>query len=300
MYAPLRAAVRTATDLSPSFRRIVFTGPDLDALEAESPVYDQRIKLILPPASGRLPVLDSPEWYRSWLALPEEERGSMRTYSIRSVTRGGDGTRLAVDFALHEGACGPAGDWAAAASEGEELLIVAPCDGPASGGFEFDPGGAREIVLLGDETAAPAIARILEDLAAQDTPVTGRAFIEVPTGADRLTIDGPASAEVRWLPRDGAARGDLLAAALGWHIAEQEEHSAESEESSDLIWETPAYSASGEAITPRATTSGTYYWIAGESSIVTGLRRHLVREVGIDRSQVAFMGYWREGVAMRG
>ena len=32
---------------------------------------------------------------------------------------------------------------------------------------------------------------------------------------------------------------------------------------------------------------------------MTGLRRHLVRELGMDRSQVAFMGYWRRGVAMK-
>jgi NADPH-dependent ferric siderophore reductase len=44
---------------------------------------------------------------------------------------------------------------------------------------------------------------------------------------------------------------------------------------------------------------GTYAWIAGESTVVTGLRRHLVNELGLDRGRVAFMGYWRRGVAMR-
>ncbi|WP_262927851.1 siderophore-interacting protein [Microbacterium sp. NIBRBAC000506063] len=33
---------------------------------------------------------------------------------------------------------------------------------------------------------------------------------------------------------------------------------------------------------------------------MTTLRRHLVKDLGIDRAQVAFMGYWRRGVAMRG
>ena len=42
-----------------------------------------------------------------------------------------------------------------------------------------------------------------------------------------------------------------------------------------------------------------YAWIAGESKMVTGLRRALVKDLGIDRHQVAFMGYWRLGVAMR-
>jgi NADPH-dependent ferric siderophore reductase len=31
--------------------------------------------------------------------------------------------------------------------------------------------------------------------------------------------------------------------------------------------------------------------------VVTGLRRLLVRDLGIDRRRVAFMGYWREGLA---
>ncbi|UMG94793.1 SIP domain-containing protein [Nocardioides sp. TF02-7] len=72
------------------------------------------------------------------------------------------------------------------------------------------------------------------------------------------------------------------------------------------LWETPVYSSSGEEVveTTRVPADGTpfpglYAWIAGESKVVTGLRRRLVKELGIDRGQVAFMGYWREGVAMR-
>jgi NADPH-dependent ferric siderophore reductase len=33
--------------------------------------------------------------------------------------------------------------------------------------------------------------------------------------------------------------------------------------------------------------------------MVTTLRRALVNELEVDRSRVAFMGYWRRGVAMR-
>ena len=44
---------------------------------------------------------------------------------------------------------------------------------------------------------------------------------------------------------------------------------------------------------------GLYAWIAGESEVVTGLRRVLVKDLGVDRRQVAFMGYWRRGVSMR-
>jgi NADPH-dependent ferric siderophore reductase len=46
---------------------------------------------------------------------------------------------------------------------------------------------------------------------------------------------------------------------------------------------------------PEETSSGVYAWLAGEAGVVKGLRRHLVSEVGVPRTAVAFMGYWREG-----
>jgi len=73
------------------------------------------------------------------------------------------------------------------------------------------------------------------------------------------------------------------------------------------VWETPRHSAAGEDLGEqlRSRSRGhdledTYAWIAGESWMVKALRRSLVTELGLERSQVAFMGYWREGVAMKG
>ena len=78
---------------------------------------------------------------------------------------------------------------------------------------------------------------------------------------------------------------------------------AEPEEIDPDLWETPTYSSSGEALEDASAQAtphpGLYAWIAGESGMVTGLRRQLVRGLGIDRRQVAFMGYWRRGVSMR-
>ncbi len=70
------------------------------------------------------------------------------------------------------------------------------------------------------------------------------------------------------------------------------------------LWETPTYSSSGEDVDGQAGSvghdwDGLYAWIAGESKVVTGLRRALVNDLHIDRHQVAFMGYWRLGVAMK-
>ncbi|MFD9941282.1 siderophore-interacting protein [Nonomuraea sp. NPDC059023] len=40
-----------------------------------------------------------------------------------------------------------------------------------------------------------------------------------------------------------------------------------------------------------------YTWTAGESSLATGVRRHLVGERGVPRSDITFRGYFRNGHA---
>ena len=314
-FTVVRAQAEEVVRISPSFIRVTFAGDELRGAGNPHRTLDQRIKLIFPPASGQLPRLtDDADWYAAWLAVPEESRGSMRTYSIRDLRVGDDGeTRLVVDFVLHlePGATGPASLWASAARVGDELLVVAPRRGRLDGGgIEFAPGDAANMLLAGDETAAPAIARILEEL---PSDARGIAFIEVPLREDRLAIDAPSGFEVRWLPRGGALHGASLIPEVLAHL---EEHGRGAIRPDDrggdtgpvtaeigveqLLWETPQYSGSGEAIEAGTDHHERYYWIAGESGVVTTLRRHLVRELGIARSQVAFMGYWRRGVAMKG
>lgn len=299
-HGPVRGIVTSVKELSPTFRRITFSGPELNALAAQGPFYDQRIKIILPNLSDQLPEIpQGPQWYQAWLALPDDQRGMMRTYSIRDMTRVEHVTSLSIDFVLHcaeDGSTGPASAWAAAATPGDELLLVAPRVGAEAVGIEFCPGGAEQIVLLGDEAAAPAIGRILEDLDAVGHTADVSAYIEVPTAADQLAID--TAAQVNWLPRDDAPLGQPLVEALGWHV---QDDPVEPSSADELLWETPVFSASGEALaTTTAPDTGMYYWIAGESGVIKRLRRFLVNEIGVDRSQVAFMGYWRHGVAMRG
>jgi len=59
----------------------------------------------------------------------------------------------------------------------------------------------------------------------------------------------------------------------------------------ELLWET---SDSAEADTVIQ-TDDLYAWIAGEAATVRDLRRMLVRDHGMDRRSVSFMGYWRQG-----
>src|SRR5690606_38795256 len=208
-----------------------------------------------------------------------------------------------VDFVLHlaPGLIGPASLWAGNAAVGDELWMVGPRRGrEGRSGIEYAPGSASQVCLVGDETAAPAIARILED-APRD--LRGIAFIEVPVAEDILPIDAPDGVEVHWLPRGDAAHGLRLIPTVLDYLGDADasgEIVVQDVSGDELVWETPVYSGSGEEISSAGADDDRYFWIAGESGVVTTLRRHLVKDLGIDRSQVAFMGYWRRGVAMRG
>ncbi|MFT4287097.1 siderophore-interacting protein [Nocardioides sp.] len=280
--------------LSPSFTRVTLTSPELADFGVDGqPLYDQRIKLIFPGPAG-LPSLDADSWWTELAALPADQRAPVRTYTVREHA----GTTLVVDFVIHPGAHGPGSDWAAGCSAGDRILVVGPRRGTPLGGIEFVPGDATRLLLAGDETAVPAMAAILSQLPAD---AVGAAFLEVPVVADVQTLVAPAGMTVTWLPRDGAPLGKLLHEEVLAHVgaAPVVVEVADLEVDPDL-WETPTYSSSGEEVTEPTSHADRYVWIAGESKVVTGLRRALVNEVGLDRGQVAFMGYWREGVAMRG
>jgi NADPH-dependent ferric siderophore reductase len=304
-YVLARAEVRAVDRVSPNFVRITFGGSELAEFGTPGDVYDARIKLVFPPASGILPPVarDNDDWWGSYLAVPEEERGSMRTYSVRELRVTDAGTEVVVDFVLHlqPGLTGPASLWASSAAAGDELLVVGPRRGREErSGIEYAPGSASSVILVGDETAAPAIARILED-APRD--LRGLAFIEVPVAEDILAIDAPDGVEVHWLPRGSAAHGLRVIPTVLDYLGDSDatgEIKITDLEGEEMVWETPEYSGSGEQVALSASGDERYFWIAGESGVVTTLRRHLVKDLGIDRSQVAFMGYWRRGVAMRG
>lgn len=287
--------------LSPAFVRFTFTSPALAGFGIEGgPLLDQRIKLIFPEMTGRLPSFEGADesWFATWLQRPVAERGHMRTFTVRRFMDAGADSRLEVDFALHHGSdCGPAARWAAAAGVGDRVVLLGPARGLPYGGIEFAPGPATEVLLVGDETAVPAISAIIED------GLDGRrasAYLEVPAAADILEMVLPEDVDVTWLARQERPRGELLRAAVARRTGSIMVAPAPEGEVAVDLWETPTYSSSGEPVAEAMTSPASLYaWVAGESSTVTAIRRHLVREVGLDRSQVAFMGYWREGVAMR-
>lgn len=274
--------------LSPHFMRIVFATPATVGGAGET--FDQRIRIGFP-APGNEPWLPSSEdWYDEWVAAPKAERGCFRTFSVRAVERLAEETRVTVDFVLH--GFGPATSWVAQAEPGDRVSMLLPRRGLAGVDIEFLP--TNNVVLAGDETAAPAIARILEDL---PRSTRGVAFIEVPTSEDSLDIAAPDQVQVFWLPRNGAEHGQLLTRQLTRYVTGGQESTELADlprpAANELVWETPTFSALGEELPARMNDEAPFYWLAGECRVVAGLRRKLVRDFSVPRANIAFMGYWR-------
>lgn len=306
-------------DVSPSMRRFTFVGagaPEEDGgplADFADPGWDQRIKLVLPaPSGGYEHLVDGSEWYAAWLACPPEHRCPIRTYTTRAVRRTGhDGaaTEVDVDMVVHPSAppsgpsgpgtgLGPAARWIEAAAVGSRAVLLGPrrsFDGE-TGGVDFVPPARTDAFLLGgDETAAPAIARILEGLPAS---ARGIAVVEMPREADRAYLPRHPGFELRFLGREGRAHGELLTAAVVEAAAELcppglPTRVEEIDVDADLLWEVPRTARGGAALS----RTDLYAWLAGEAGAVREMRRHLVSERGVDRRTVSFMGYWRLGRA---
>lgn len=286
--------VAAITDPTPGFRRFTFSGDDLDRFG--DPGWDQRIKVLLPAADGGYANMPTGEdWYARWRELPTAERPTIRTYTTRAVRP--ESAEVDIDMVVHE-VQGPASAFIATAAVGDEIMLFGPnadFDGEPGGVDFVPPAETANYFLAGDETAAPAIAVMLADLPAAST---GIAVIEVPTSADAAYFPSHPGIEVRAIGRDGRPHGEALIEATRRAIAElapqgEPQEVEEIDLDAELLWEVPR-SAKGGAALKRTSL---YAWLAGESSVVKLLRRHLVSERGIDRRTVAFMGYWRLGRA---
>lgn len=299
-FTSFSATVSRLRRLGENFVRVTFAGDELADFHAAG--LDQRVKLIFPIAGLGYETFPrgGDHWYTCWRDLPDGERCPMRTYTVRSARP--EDRELDIDFVTH-GDSGPATRWVNRARVGDELLLIGPDvrtlsagNGPV-GGVEFRPGTASRLLLAGDETAAPAIASILEHLPAD---AAGQAFIEVQSERDVLPVTAPAGITVTWLARDshsaaehGAPLGRAVRAWVSEMVSSDDDircaDLADVDADREMLWDVPAPAATA------APCSDLYAWIAGEAGCIKDLRRFLVREIGLPRESVAFMGYWRAG-----
>ncbi|MEW1695627.1 siderophore-interacting protein [Streptomyces sp. NPDC091278] len=258
-----RLQVDRTRRLGPSLVRVTFTGEELKGFAAGG--RDQSLSLFLPHPGQDAPVmppLDDPDMYAvlgAWRAMPADERAVMRSYTVREQRVAPDGTsEVDIDFALHEDG-GPACRWAGRAAPGDRVVVLGPAVADNTAVRFRPPEGADSVLIWADETALPAASAILEWLPA-DT--RAQVFLEVPHSGDRTDLATRADATVTWLVREEGA-------------------------------------PSGVEAVPGAELPGAapYVWLAGESGSVKALRRHFVRDRGLDRRRVTFVGYWRKGLS---
>ncbi|GAA3665368.1 siderophore-interacting protein [Microbacterium marinilacus] len=270
-YSAFRVSVSATQRLSPGFIRVTLAGEDLRHFATWG--LDQRIKLVLPMPDGSRPdfgLLDEPtphprDWYARWKALPIGERNVLRTYTPAGIRP--DRGEIDVDLFIHEPA-GPASAWALSCRVGDELVVTGPDSrvGRTGYGIHYTPPEPPSAVLLvGDESALPAIANILTGLA-PGTPAD--VLLELADPADDTLSGRVAPVRPQIVARTGAAGDALERAVHGW-----------GERDGDTA----------------ATDPGLYAWIAGEAAATIRIRRHLTATLGIPKERVAFLGYWKLG-----
>jgi len=287
-YRLFEVALKERRVLSPSLHRLVFTGADVARMKTEGP--DQRIKVFFPlPGQDAPDVPSGEDWYARYRALADDQRPPMRTYTLRQL-RAAQG-EVDVDFVLH-GETGPASRWATHARPGDRVVLLAPdadC-AESSEGWEWKPpAGVGQVLLVADETALPAVAGILEELAAQVDPPRALALLEVAGEGGAIALKAPPTAELMWLPRGQAAYGQALVEAVQARLAASSVVAGDALDEIDvdaqILWEQSDAGVAGPF----------YAWVAGEAGAVMAIRRHLVRDCGLDRRALTFMGYWRQG-----
>jgi NADPH-dependent ferric siderophore reductase len=240
-----RVTVHEARRLTPHLVRITLDGTDLQGFQ--SPGFDDHMKLFFPdPATG---VLNLPQFGANGPALTDgAHRPIARDYTPRLFDPVAQ--TLVVDFALHED--GPATLWARHAKPGDSLNIVGP-RGSILLSTDFDWH-----LLVGDDTALPAIARRLAELPAGAKVIV---IAEVDGQEDQMGFETSADACIHWVHRQS---GGTLPDAL-----------------------------QGQTF-PR----GDYLtWVACESADAKILRARLISDHGANPKWVKASGYWRRGAS---
>ena len=183
-----RLQVLRVVELTPRMRRITLGGPELAGFISLG--SDDHIKLLFPQNAAEQAALESP----TFTIKGDGPQPATRDYTPRrfDLSIG----ELDIDFVLHGD--GPASTWAEQAQVGQHLYIGGPR------GSMIVPDIFDSYLLIGDETAIPAIARRLEELPAGRKVL---AVIEIADAAEQQPLKSAADVEVIWVLR---GQDDLL------------------------------------------------------------------------------------------
>ncbi len=177
-----RLEVLRVTDLTPRMRRITVGGPELQGFTSLG--TDDHIKLLFAETPEQQQALEA-----GGLGRDGGVRPTMREYTPRRIDLVAN--ELDIDFVLHGD--GPASTWAAQAAPGQVLNIAGPRASMVV------PDIFDSYLLIGDETAIPAIGRRLEELPAGRKVL---ALIQIEDDQERQPLPSQAQVEVIWVKRE--------------------------------------------------------------------------------------------------
>ena len=285
--------VRRVEHVTPRLLRVTLAGDDLEGFT--SAAFDDHVKVFFPAPGQDKP--DLPQLGPNGPTGPggpdatDTPPAARRDYTPR---RYDPATReLDIEFALH--GHGPAAEWAAQATAGQYLGIGGPRGSMVMEG-DFDG-----YLMVGDETALPAIARRLDEL-----PAGARVCVvaEVADAQEEQTFRTLADLTVRWVHRGASDDAADNAAHDAAHDAGDD--AADDAAAAKTAVQAAAgdaaigHAAAGDAVVAalrdlRLPDGDIYAWVAAESSVAKAVRAYLVGERGLNKVWVKAAGYWRRG-----
>jgi NADPH-dependent ferric siderophore reductase len=240
---PRLVRVEDVRPLSAGMVRIVFGGEGLDDFEAGA-FTDHYVKLQLPPAGAAYRAPFDPAQVRT--SVPREHWPRTRTYTVRHWDP--ERRRLTIDFVVH-GEGGIAGPWAAAAAIGDLIQLSGP-----GGAYAPDPEVDWHL-LVGDESAAPAIAAALERVPANRA---AHVILQVSGPDHAIALTSPGAFRVEWLY---------------------------GEDDDAVLDAVRALDFPGDGVIQA--------FVHGEASMVRAVRRHLLTERDLPATMLSASGYWK-------
>src|SRR5699024_459129 len=237
---PIRLEVLRGEWLTPALRRLVLGGEEF-ARFVPNGFTDAYVKL----------------------RFGTEEAPEMRTYTVREIDE--DAGEMVIDFVVH-GSAGLAGPWARDAAPGDQITMLGP-----GGAYSPDPDADWHL-LVGDESALPAIAAAVEALPAG---AVGQVIVEVDSADHQLELPVPDGVDLTWLQRSTAeppARDPQDAAAT-------------------IAADTPLARAVRSAPWPEGQP---HVFVHGEAhTVMRGIRPYIRSERGVPADRASISGYWR-------
>ena len=226
------------------FVRVTLRGGDLGRYTPVGP--DQFLYLLLPPPGRTELTIDASFDWRAYRAMVDADRPVGAYYTGRHYRR--DVAEVDLDIIVH-GHLGRVSRWAARAQQGDPVALWGPRTA------YHPPRATGDQLLVGDETALPAISAICEA-----GPIGERVTVVVEVDPGTV-LDMQAFAEARLIRLDRPAHADAGSTGLLEAI---------------------------DALSPD-----TYAWGGGEGGTMDSLRKYMRRDVGLPARQVSMVGYWR-------